>query len=367
MVRSANIADPEQFSRQMTSEDVHRFLVERLHSLPQADAVSLIDSTGRILAFSRSWPTPYIDTSDRDFFAYWREHDDPGAFIGAPVINKATGAWVITITRGIRGPGGEFLGIVLGVVETRYFEDLYRVITTSEGKTVTLYRRDGTLLSRQPRREETIGQKIAPSSPWYQTVASGGTYRTAGYIEGVPLIVSVEPVREYPLAVNVAISQETALASWRRQSLIIALGTLGAVIGFVVLFRALALQFRRLEQKSAELADKTVELEEYSKELSRSNAELEQFAYVASHDLQAPLRLRFQLLQPPAAPLRRPVRPGCQGIHWLRRRGREPHAASDQGPADFFPRRSRRCRVPAARHERCRRRGADESRRRYRR
>lgn len=51
---------------------------------------------------------------------------------------------------------------------------------------------------------------------------------------------------------------------------------------------------QQLEQRAEELEDKVAErtqqLSIYSKELSRSNQELEDFAFVASHDLQEPLR-----------------------------------------------------------------------------
>jgi PAS domain S-box-containing protein len=255
LAKTANVVDPDQFRERMATEEVHRFLKDRLRSLPQADAISLIDDTGRIINFSRSWPVPVIDTSDRDFYDHWRGHNDGSAFIGAPVVNKVTGAWVLTITRRVNGPYGEFLGIVLGVVEIRYFEDFYQAIRTNEGESVSLFRQDGTILARHPHLEEVIGTKISRESPWYTAIASGGgTYRTPGYVGGVPRIISVQPVPEYPLAITVGITEAVALAPWRHQSLTIVIGTLGAIIGFAILFRGLAKQFLRLEERSSALA-----------------------------------------------------------------------------------------------------------------
>jgi light-regulated signal transduction histidine kinase (bacteriophytochrome) len=53
---------------------------------------------------------------------------------------------------------------------------------------------------------------------------------------------------------------------------------------------ALVVQLGEIERNAAEIAEAHDRLTEQAEELRRSNRDLEQFAYVASHDLQEPLR-----------------------------------------------------------------------------
>ena len=275
MVGASGASTPEGFRRTLQTQAVHTYLVDRVRSLPQADAVSLIDDTGKIINFSRTWPVPAIDTADRDFFEHFRDRDDRDLYIGEPVINKFTGAWVITLTRRISSSDGRFLGVVLGVVEVSEFEKFYRSIATRAGESVALLRRDSTLLARYPRVNAEIGWRLPTHTEWDKIAAQGSTFRSSGYFDGVSRIVSVHPVGGLPLDVVVAIVEETALADWRRQSTWVVVGALAAAVGFALLFRALAAQSGHLERQAADL-------ETTATALGKSEARFRDFALTSS-------------------------------------------------------------------------------------
>ena len=306
MVLAAGVDSPEQFERSMGTEEVHHSLKDRLKLLPQADGVALISANGKLVNGSRVWPIPAIDVSDRDYFTYLQQHDFADVFISAPAIGRVNGAWSFFLARRVDGPGGHLLGLVLCAIDIRYFEDFYRSITLKEGGSVAVFRRDGTMLARYPHVEKMMGEKLASRSPFYARVAEGGgTYRSPGYVDAIARVVSVHPLRDFPLVVAVSVSEDAVLANWRRQSLFIALGTLCAVIGFALLLRALVTRSRSLERSEATLRESEARCRDFaltSSDWFWETDEMHRFTYLSDHirafgqDPQTPMgRTRIDL------------------------------------------------------------------------
>jgi len=245
----------ERLTALLGTEGFHRFLQDELKSLPQANALVLVNASGKVVNFSRRWPIPDIDISDRDFFRQLRDHDQPDALVTEPVKTRSAGTWTFYLVRRVNGPHGEFLGLIQGAIEVKYLQDFFAAITLQRGGSVTVLRRDGTILARHPDTEAMMGKKMAAESPWYARLAEGGgTYRSPGYVDGTARVVTVHPLKEYPLVVDVTVSEAEALQSWRRQSSFIVVGAICAVIGFAFLFRILAVQFGRLEDQARALS-----------------------------------------------------------------------------------------------------------------
>ncbi len=251
-IAELSILTPEQFRHDLADEAIYTYLHARVRDLPQASAISLLDSTGRLVNFSRGWPPPVLDAHDRDFFQYFAAHDDPAPYLGAVGRSRISEALTLFMARRIDGPGGKFLGVVVGVLDVADLTGRYQAVLTQSGESITLLRRDGLVLARYPNGESAAGQRLPPESAWYATVAAGGgTYWSPGYLGPGPLIVAASPTSDYGLVVDATIEEATALAGWRHQAIITVVAVLAGCIGIVSLFAVIAAQFGRL-QRAAE-------------------------------------------------------------------------------------------------------------------
>ena len=253
-VSEAGITTEAAFRTRLATQEAQGSLMARLSNLPQTDAISIIDSSGKLVNFTRSWPIPEIDVSDRDYFIHFSSNPDAGLFVSYPVQNRGNGTWTVYLARRVSGPGGTFLGLVLGAIKLQYFADFYRALVGGEtGMTVALRRRDGVLLSRYPA-VGGLGAKPPLSADWYQIVAQrAGPNPSEEYALEGSRIVAVQPLSDYPLVVSVSLSNALVLGDWRRFAATMALGTLCAVLCFGLLLRAIILQLRRLERSENSL------------------------------------------------------------------------------------------------------------------
>jgi PAS domain S-box-containing protein len=287
MVLATGVGSPEQFGQAMASEEVHYFLRERSDALPQTDAIALIAADGKLVNSSRLWPVQAIDPFDSDYFKRLQLDGGPGVFISGPAINRGSGVWSFYLARRVNSLKGEFIGLVLSAIDIHYLEDFFKSIRLREGGSVAILRRDGTMLARYPYVEAMMGGKPAAESPFYTGVEEGGNRcNPPSSVDGITRLVSVHPLQDFPLVVTVSIAEDAFLADWRRQSLLIALGALCTVIGFTLLFRALAAQSRLLERSEAAMRESEARYLDFaltSSDWFWETDEKHRFTYVSEH------------------------------------------------------------------------------------
>jgi diguanylate cyclase (GGDEF)-like protein/PAS domain S-box-containing protein len=248
------ISSSEEYERRTSGEDVHRMLVDSIKGLVHVDAVTLIDAKGKLLNFSRYWPIPQVNVSDRDYFVALASDAGLKSYVSAPVRNRGTGTWTIYLARKIAAPDGTFLGLILGAVELSYFEKFFGSIVLREHSSIALMRDDGVLLTRFPKIESAIGRKFMASKEALAEKNSG-TIRYHGVMEGKQRILAAQRLPHYPLHLAVNLDVEAALAGWRKETpVLLSAGGLAAAsvaLMIILIARQFAQRDRLLQQTLA--------------------------------------------------------------------------------------------------------------------
>ncbi len=273
-IAAQNIASVAEFKTRLNREDLSRFLKDRADFLPQIDALTIIAADGKLVNYSRGWPVPPTDLSDRDYLEYFAAHDTPDAIVSKPVQNRGNGTWTTYLVRRVNAPSGAFLGLVLAALDLDYFKKFFQTLAPGAGTVITLLRRDGTMLASYPPAE-AIGDVIPPASAWHAVVARGADVLDAPATKvRASRFVAVEPLPDYPLVIDVGIDKMAAIADWAWTAKMIGLAALFAAVCVTLLIREQLLQFGRLERSEALLANRNAALEASDQALREQAAEL---------------------------------------------------------------------------------------------
>ena len=256
--RSAQM--PDDFEHVGRSENTFQYLIGRLSRLPQAAFITLVDNKGKIANTTLQWPAPEVDLSDRPYFQHFSNTDDNRVYISNALVGRMGGTQFVAFASASTAPtthSSAWSWSVSGsAISKKSMNPSHRCpinrlaycTATAPSSCVT------------PIRNRDY-EKIPADSPWYRLVAARwGNYRYPSHYVGVGRLVAVRPLRDYPLVVNVGVSETAALAAWRVQAIAIGIGTLLFVACSLFLLRALSRQFHSLERSELALVKKTDEL-----------------------------------------------------------------------------------------------------------
>jgi signal transduction histidine kinase/DNA-binding response OmpR family regulator len=223
--------DAESYRRLGSDQKINSLLQEKFARQPEVDAVTLIDVNGKLINFSRYWPIPDVNVSDRDYFKALKS--DPGreSFVSEPVRNRGNGTWTIYLARRLNDPKGNFMGLVLGGMSLQYLENFFGSSSLGLDLTVSLSREDGVLLAQFPPTEE-IGNQTSGSGS--RALAHGGSIRETDDSDASRRLHAATVLPNYSALITVSMTEQSALRRWHGITTLLTTMSLISVIVIIV-------------------------------------------------------------------------------------------------------------------------------------
>jgi len=232
----------------------HLILFDHAATAKHFGAIQVFDTRGQLTIDASTLDPLPEDRADEEYFQVHRDRPDAGLFISRPMLHRS--AYAIVLSRRITGADGGFLGVVAGSIRFSYFHELFERLSLDPDDTITVLRRDRTIMMRRPFDLDVIGKNLGDRPAWNPAnLQDGGSYSGQGPVDPIPRLY-VRRSGTSPLFIVVGKPLDSILRLWRRETIRVG-AIMMALVAFVL---AAALILAREIRRRGEAEDKLEEL-----------------------------------------------------------------------------------------------------------
>jgi diguanylate cyclase (GGDEF)-like protein len=226
---ASNLVMPELKS--VSKPLLHLVLFDHAATAKHFGAIQVFDPAGQLTIDASSFDPQPENRADEEYFQVHRDNPDEGLFISRPMLHR--GAYSIVLSRRISDAEGRFLGVVVGSIRFSYFHELFERLNLDAADTITVLRRDRTIIMRKPFDLDVIGKNLATVRSWNPAnLPGGGSYAGQGPVDATPRLY-VRRDTSGPLYVVVGKPLDAILRLWQRE-----VTRIGAIMVALILFVA---------------------------------------------------------------------------------------------------------------------------------
>lgn len=211
---ASNVVMPEVQS--LSKELRHLILFDHAATARHFGAIQVFDADGRLTIDASSFDPRPENRADEEYFQVHREKPGEGLFVSLPMLHR--GAYSVVLSRRISDANGGFAGVVAGAIRLSYFHELVDRLNLDAHDTITVMRRDHTIMMRRPFDRDMIGKSLARVRTWNsQNLDTGGSFTNVSPVDGIERLFVRRPANG-PLYVVVGKPIDTIRQAWLREA-----------------------------------------------------------------------------------------------------------------------------------------------------
>jgi diguanylate cyclase (GGDEF)-like protein len=233
----------------------HLILFDHATTARHFGAIQVFDAEGRLTIDASTLDPRPENRADEDYFTVHRDNPGAGLFISRPMLFR--GAYSIVLSRRISDTDGGFLGVVTGSIRFSYFHELFERLNLDPEDTITVLRRDRTIMMRRPFDLDVIGKNLNDRQSWKaDNLRVGTSYSGQGPVDPTPRLYA-RSGDGGPLFVVAGKPLAAVFELWRREAYRIGAVVLALIVFMLASTLVLAREIGRraeAERKLEELA-----------------------------------------------------------------------------------------------------------------